>query len=98
MKSVENGGQNDTVNAEKFPINTKKFLVKDEKFLVNNQKFPVIGLEIMKLMENNPNITIMELSKQSNISDRAVKNNINKLKNACVISRIGSDKTGSWKI
>jgi predicted HTH transcriptional regulator len=40
----------------------------------------------------------LELSKQLSISDRAVKNNINKLKNAGVISRIGSDKTGSWKI
>jgi len=29
---------------------------------------------------------------------RAVKNNINKLKSAGIISRVGSDKTGSWKI
>jgi hypothetical protein len=83
--------KNDTATIEIFPV-------KGRKFLVNNKKFPVIGLEIIRLMENNPNITILELSKQLRISDRAVKNNINKLKNAGVISRIGSDKTGSWKI
>jgi prophage maintenance system killer protein len=83
--------KNDTVNIEIFPV-------KGKKFLVNDKKFPVIGLEIIRLMENNPNITILELSKQLSISDRAVKNNINKLKNSGIISRVGSDKTGSWKI
>jgi predicted HTH transcriptional regulator len=38
------------------------------------------------------------LSKQLNISDRAVKNNINKLKNAGILSREGADKNGYWKI
>ena len=98
----ENGGQKMMVRKsgqkKKFPVNDKKFLVKSKKFLVNDEKFPVIGLEIMKLMENNPNVTIMELSKQLNISDRAVKNNINKLKNAGIIARIGSDKAGHWEI
>ena len=98
-------GKKFLVNNEKFPVKGKKFLVNNEKFpvkgkkfLVNNEKFPVIGLEIMKFMDNNPNITIIELSKQLNISDRAIKNNINKLKNAGIISRVGSDKTGNWEI
>jgi predicted HTH transcriptional regulator len=82
---------NDTVSNEKFPVIGKKFLV-------NNKKFPVTGLEILSLIEKNPNITIIELSKQLNISDRTVKNNLNKFKNAGIISRVGSDKTGSWKI
>ena len=94
---VENVGVNGGQKGND-PVNSKKFPVKDKKFLVNNKKFPVIGLEIIRLMENNPNITIIELSKQLNISDRAVKNNINKLRNAGIISRIGSDKTGIWKI
>jgi predicted HTH transcriptional regulator len=49
-------------------------------------------------MENNPSITIIELAKQLNISDRTVKNNITNLKNAAVISRMGFDKTGTWKM
>jgi fido (protein-threonine AMPylation protein) len=82
---------NDTVNAEKFPVIGKKFLA-------NGKKFPVIGLEILKLIEQNQNLTIVELSKQLNISDRAVKNNLNKLKSLGVLSRVGSDKTGHWQI
>jgi len=63
-----NFDEDENVGAEQknIPVNNKKFLV-------NNEKFPVIGLEIMKLIENNPNITIIELSKQLNISDRAIK-------------------------
>ncbi|MDR2145472.1 MAG: HTH domain-containing protein, partial [Tannerella sp.] len=79
-------------------LSDKNVPVNNEKFPVKDKKFPVIGLEIMKLMEINPNITIMELSKQLNISDRAIKNNINKLRNVGIISRVGSDKTGHWKI
>ncbi|GHT54652.1 cell filamentation protein Fic [Bacteroidia bacterium] len=94
IKFVENVGEkphNDTVN-------TEKFLVTGKKFLANDKKFPVNGLEILKLIEHNPQITIMELSKQLKISDRAVKNNINKLKNADILSREGADKNGHWKI
>ncbi len=86
------------VNSENVAVNMEKFPVIGKKFLVNNKKFPVIGLEILRFIEKNPNITIMELSKQLNISDRAVKNNLNKLKDAGILSRIGSDKTGHWKI
>jgi len=95
---TENVGATQENIGVNVPVNTEKFLVKGKKFLVNNEKFPVIGLEVMKLIENNPNITIIELSKQLKISDRAVKNNINKLKKAGIIARIGSDKTGSWEI
>jgi hypothetical protein len=42
-----------------IPSKDKKFLVIGKKFLVNNKKFPVIGLEIIKIMKNNPSITIM---------------------------------------
>jgi len=91
-------GENVPVKDKNVGVNEEKFPVKGKKFLVNNEKFPVIGLEIMKLMENNPNITIIELSKQLNISDRSIKNNINKLKSAGIIYRVGSDKTGNWKI
>ena len=59
---------------------------------------PIIGLEIIKFMEKNPKITIIELAKQLQKSDRAIKNNINKLKTAGLVERVGSDKTGCWKI
>ena len=90
--------ENDPVSLKNERIKDKKFPVIGKKFLANGEKFPVIGLEIIKLMENNPAVTIIELSTQLNVSDRAVKNNINKLRDAGIITRIGSDKKGSWKI
>jgi predicted HTH transcriptional regulator len=32
------------------------------------------------------------------ISETAVQNNLSKLKNAGILTRVGSDKTGYWKI
>lgn len=83
--------QNRTENQEIFPI-------KGEKFLANGKKFPVIGLKIMDIIKGNPSITILELSKQLNISDRAVKNNLTKLKNADILKRIGPTKGGHWQV
>jgi len=66
---TENVGVTDEkflVKGKNVGINDKNVSVNEEKFLINNEKFPVIGLEIIKLMKNNPNITIIELSKQLN--------------------------------
>lgn len=49
-------------------------------------------------MRNNPNITIKELSLLLSISVTAVANNITYLKNNGYIERIGSMKSGYWKI
>ncbi|MDR0866108.1 MAG: Fic family protein [Candidatus Symbiothrix sp.] len=94
----ENTGVKDPVNKKKFPVIAEKFPVIGKKFLVNGKKFPVIGLEILKLIEQNQKFTIVELSKQLKVSDRAVKNNLNKLKSLGILSRVGSDKTGHWQI
>ena len=49
-------------------------------------------------MQQNPQISIAEIAKQSNKSRRTIENNVKKLKEKGIISRVGSDKTGSWKI
>ncbi|KAA6303193.1 MAG: hypothetical protein EZS26_000796 [Candidatus Ordinivivax streblomastigis] len=98
VENVEEKPQNDIVKVENDTVDAKKFPVNGKKFLANGKKFPVIGLKILKLIEQNQKTTIIELSKQLNISDRAVKNNINKLKNAGILSREGADKNGHWKI
>ena len=49
-------------------------------------------------MRNNPNITIRELSVILEISETSVSNNISYLKNNGYIKRIGSMKSGYWKI
>jgi ATP-dependent DNA helicase RecG len=49
-------------------------------------------------MNKNYKITIKELSEEIRISTRAVEKNIEKLKHAGKIVRVGSDKAGYWKI
>ena len=53
---------------------------------------------IVEIMRDNPQITISELSKIIGMSNSGIKKNIAKLKEDGVIERIGSDKSGSWKV
>jgi len=49
-------------------------------------------------MRNNPNITKAELSRILGISTTAIDNNISFLKKNGYIERVGSNKTGYWKV
>lgn len=53
---------------------------------------------IVEIMRDNPQITISELSKIIGMSNSGIKKNIAKLKEDGVIERVGSDKSGSWKV
>lgn len=55
-------------------------------------------LHILKLIRENESITSLKLSKAIGISERAVQNNIKKLRQSGVIERIGSRKEGKWKV
>jgi Fic family protein len=61
-------------------------------------KLGVNQVEIIKLMQTNRKITIAELSKAIKISEISIYKNITKLKNLGIVERIGSDKTGYWRI
>jgi Fic family protein len=61
-------------------------------------KLGVNQVEIIKLMQSNKRITIAELAKTIKISKISIYKNINKLKNLGIVERIGSDKTGYWRI
>ena len=63
-----------------------------------NQDFTENLKMILKLMEDQPNISLSELSEIIGISRRAVINNTNKLKAKGLIEREGPDKGGYWKI
>jgi len=54
--------------------------------------------KILTLMIDNPEITIDEISKQIGIGIRAIKKQINTLKNKKLIERIGPNKGGYWKV
>ena len=53
---------------------------------------------IISIMSENKSVTIAELATACNISTRAVQKNIDKLRNAGVVKRIGPDKGGYWKV
>ncbi len=53
---------------------------------------------VFKLITENNNITATEISKRLKISLSTAKRKIKKLKEKRIIERVGSDKTGYWKI
>lgn len=54
--------------------------------------------QIVDEMRNNPDITGAQLSELIGVSSSAVSNNIRFLKEHKVIERVGSNKTGWWKV
>ena len=54
--------------------------------------------KIILCMKNNSSITIAELCKETGLSDRGVRKNIEKLKANGYIRRVGPDKGGHWEM
>lgn len=54
--------------------------------------------KIISEMRDNPNITAAELHRILKVSETAVENNISFLKKHGYIERVGSKKTGYWKV
>jgi fido (protein-threonine AMPylation protein) len=52
--------------------------------------------KMLELIGFNNKITIVEMAKHLSISETAIENNIKKLKEKGILSRVGSDKTGHW--
>ena len=60
-----------------------------------------IGKSAWKILEmtyKNQHITIPEMAKKMKLSERAVEKNIQHLKELELLDRVGSDKSGHWKI
>ena len=71
---------------------TKKVTEKVTKKVTENQS------KILGSINENPNITTLELSKIIGISDRKIKENIKKLRDAGFLIRVGPARGGYWKI
>ena len=54
--------------------------------------------KIIQLILNNPKISKREMAESIGISTTAIDNNIKTLKEKDIIERIGSDRSGYWKI
>ncbi len=55
-------------------------------------------LELIELLTINPSLTIKELSIKFDVSEKTIYRSLNKLKELNKIVRVGTDKTGYWKI
>ena len=53
---------------------------------------------ILKLISDNPNITINEICSRLKLSDSGVRKNLVSLRKKSVIERVGANKNGYWKI
>jgi fido (protein-threonine AMPylation protein) len=82
-KSDENGGVSGGVNNKNGGVNSGVSLLQKQ---------------IIDFMQQNPQISVAEIAKQSNRPRRTIENNVKKLKEKGIIARVGSDKTGSWRI
>lgn len=63
-----------------------------QKKINNSQK------KIIELIKENPSVTRKEMAEKIGISADGIKYNLNKLKQMNLITRIGSDRSGTWKI
>ena len=53
---------------------------------------------ILEMIEDNPNITIAELARRMNFSEKGIKKNLAKLKEMGKLVRVGPDRGGHWEV
>ena len=89
----------ETTRKIKLPNNKNKF---QDIFGVNSSKFrSIFGINIFNtawLIHKNPSINAKEIAEKLSVTKRTAENYLSKLKEAKHIVRIGSDKTGHWKV
>ena len=54
--------------------------------------------EIVKLISENPKMSMNEMRKQLDVTERTIARYISDLKECGVVERIGADSGGSWKV
>ena len=54
--------------------------------------------KLIRIIRENPNVTIAEMCKLTGLSDKGVRKNLDKLKKQGVLQRIGPAKGGHWKV
>jgi len=67
-------------------------------FIANVAVNDTVNDTVFNLIKENPTITAEEIRIELNIGIATVKRKIKILKEKGIITRLGSDKTGSWKI
>lgn len=76
-------------------INVNSFEITNSN---TSKKFNKSQETIIKLIRNNPNITIPQIMIETNLAVASIKKNLKILKNDKIIERVGSNNGGYWKI
>ena len=100
-------GINEPVNIKSEPVNIKSEPVKGINAPVNTKNEPVnkdkltgvkLQEQIIIMINKNPDISYDEMAKQLNKGRSTIRRSIQKLKDLKKLQRIGSDKSGYWKL
>ena len=59
---------------------------------------PEVAQKTYEAICKNPKSSISELSNETGLSERTIKNHLKLLKDLNLIERVGSDRNGYWKI
>ena len=76
-------------------INVNSFEITNSN---TSKKFNKSQETIIKLIRNNPNITIPQIMIETNLAAVSVKKNLKILKDYKIVERVGSNNGGYWKI
>ncbi|MDR1729274.1 MAG: Fic family protein [Prevotellaceae bacterium] len=79
-------------------IEQQKDPVESENVSVNVSVTVSVKENILHIIGQFPTVTVKELAKMLVVSERTIYRNLNDLRNAGKIERVGSDKSGYWKI
>ncbi len=97
-------GQNHTLKNRDMHVRyteqvfTQNDLVKEAIDPVNDPVNDPVKISILKFLKQNPKARYVELATKTGFSTSTIKRHIQDLKKNGLIERIGSDKTGNWKI
>ena len=86
LEAILRACENELKNGKNVPINVPK-------------NVPIKRLDkILSLMNNDSSVTIEQLAKICEVSDKTIKRDISKLKEQGLVERQGSLKTGYWQL
>ena len=94
--------ENLPVNSENLPVNSENLPVNSENLPVNSENLPVnlgeLDKRIMMEIISNPLVTYEELARLVRRTRETIRIHIKSLKEKGLITRVGSDKDGYWKV
>ena len=75
-------------------VHTENVAIGDEHVVISQNT----SQKIVGLIRGNPEITIAALAASARVSDRTIKNHLEKLRAQGHVRRIGPDKGGHWEV